>query len=226
VITNGYDAEELREVKAESFDHFAIVYAGIFYPPERAITPVLQALKQLERSNETIPWQFHYYGDHADHVRGEARKLDLTDRVKLHGIVSRSKVLSAIKGANLAVVITSVFEQGTLRINVVPGKLFETIGLGPPILLVAPEHSDAESIAKSASLVRSYRGNDIEGIECFIKSLMTGSTPQRANNLGLEWNYLGRALDAYLRNYLPTSVSHDSTVRQDPAHKFMRGVSL
>src|SRR5215831_13239370 len=54
VVTNGYDSEDLRAVKRLSFDHFAIVYAGIFYPPERIITPVLQALKRVDSSGQTV----------------------------------------------------------------------------------------------------------------------------------------------------------------------------
>src|SRR5207244_10587314 len=68
VITNGYDSEELAEVKAHNFGHFAIVYAGNFYPPERVITPVLAALKHLEVNGKSDEWYFHYYGDDA-HVR-------------------------------------------------------------------------------------------------------------------------------------------------------------
>src|SRR5262245_4466259 len=38
VITNGFDPEEMAQVKPFDFGHFAIVYTGAFYNPERVIT--------------------------------------------------------------------------------------------------------------------------------------------------------------------------------------------
>ena len=72
VITNGYDPEDLAHVKPHNFGHFAIVYAGIFYPPDRVVTPLLAALKRLEMKSPTREWYFHYFGDHDRHVREEA----------------------------------------------------------------------------------------------------------------------------------------------------------
>src|SRR5262249_17999558 len=150
VLTNGYASEELATVKACAFGHFAIVYAGFFYPPERVITPLLMALKLLEQTCQTGEWFFHYFGDHEEHMRQEARRLGVVNRVILHGLQPRSQVLSAIRGANLAVVITSVQENVSLRFGaMVPGKLFEIIGLGTPILLIAPPGTDAEVILES-----------------------------------------------------------------------------
>jgi glycosyltransferase involved in cell wall biosynthesis len=202
VVTNGYDGEELSNIKAQEFDHFAIVYAGIFYPPERVITPVLEALRRLDTARRSRPWCFHYYGDHNDHVRGAAAGLGLLHRIKLHGRVPRSEALSAIRGANLAVVVTSVFEKGSLRINAVPGKLFEAIGLAAPILLIAPPYSDAESIAQTEGFVRRYTGSDVDGIASGIERLMWGRTPERRHKGHFEWKRLAERLDGYLRLHL------------------------
>ena len=49
VVTNGFDPLEMAEVKPYEFGHFAIVYAGNFYPPKRVITPVMQALNVLKQ---------------------------------------------------------------------------------------------------------------------------------------------------------------------------------
>src|SRR5262245_22892257 len=59
VITNGYDSEELANVVSHDFGHFAIVYAGIFYPPDRVVTPTLAALKRLKTNGAPYDWYFH-----------------------------------------------------------------------------------------------------------------------------------------------------------------------
>src|SRR5262249_38367851 len=105
VVTNGYDPEQLVDVKAHDFGHFAIVYAGAFYPQERVITRVRAALSFLRLRGGSPEWYLHYSGDHTRHVQEEANRLGIMNRVKLHGRVPHHEALSAIRGANVAVVI-------------------------------------------------------------------------------------------------------------------------
>lgn len=203
VVTNGYDPEEVRDVKPHDFGHFAIVYAGIFYPPERVIKPVLSALQRLKNRGASREWCFHYYGDHNQHVREEAVRLDILDHVKLHGMVPRSEALSAIRGANVAVVINSVFEEAPARIRGwVPAKLYEIIALGTPVLMVAPPGSDAESIACSSGSVGRFTGSDVSGIESFIEKLMAGCKFERGSSDSFAWKHIGATFDAHLRGQL------------------------
>jgi len=201
VITNGYDGIDLANVKPRDFGHFAIVYAGIFYTPERVITPVLAALKQLETSARR-EWYFHYYGEHDDHVREEAARFGIAHRVKLHGRVPRSEALSAIRGANIAVVITSILDQPSIRMDSVPGKIFEIIGLRSPMLLIAPPGSDVDSITQTSGLTGRFGGNEIDGIRVFIEKLMAGDTPEKKDSTPFEWQNIARSLDLYLRAQL------------------------
>ena len=62
-----------------------------------------------------------------------------------------------MKGAGVAVVITSVVESATPEDNgMVTGKIFEAIGLGTPTLLIAPAGSDANVVAETTGLARSF----------------------------------------------------------------------
>jgi glycosyltransferase involved in cell wall biosynthesis len=201
VITNGYDPEELGHVQPHDFGHFSIVYAGIFYPPERVITPVLEVLKRLK--GQASDCYFHYYGDDDEHLRAEAVRLGVFDRVKLHGRVPRSEALSAIKGANVAVVIASVFDKASEGINGwIPAKLFENIGLGTPTLLISPRGSDVEALAEPTGLVRRFTGTDIEGMVSFIEQLRSGKTLKRANVDSTTWEFIANKLDLVLREVL------------------------
>ncbi len=104
----------MATVQPFDFGHCAFVYTGIFYPPKRVISPFLAALKFLKEncSESSRTWYFHYYGREEDHVRGEqAEQFGLSDRIVLHGRVSQREALSAIKGASLAVVITSIEDE-------------------------------------------------------------------------------------------------------------------
>jgi glycosyltransferase involved in cell wall biosynthesis len=202
VLTNGYDPEELTRVKPQVFDHFAVVYAGSFYPPKRVISPVMAALKLFGETTHSNPgeWYFHYYGPHKDHVGEEAQRFGLLDRVVLHGGVPRSQALSAIRGAGVAVVITSVFESASLEDKgIVTGKVFEILGLETPILLVAPSGSDARLVIENAGSAKGFTGSDAEGMASFLTDVMLGRSSEPTRVSTYAWTSIGNSLDAILR---------------------------
>src|SRR5262249_16180467 len=190
VVTNGYDSEELARVQPYEFGHFAIVYAGSFYPPKRVISPVMAVLKHLKETlnGSSGQWYFHYYGPHENHVREEAKRFGVLERTVLHGMVPRSKALSAARGAAVAVVITSVFAEASLEDKgIVPGKVFELLGLGTPVLLIVPPGGDIKTIAETTGLVRSFTGGDVEGIALFLTELMSGRVLEPKNLEAYAW---------------------------------------
>lgn len=202
VISNGYDPGELTGIGAMRFDHFAIVYSGNFYPPKRVITPVMAALRRLKNGSgqSTPPWFFHYFGKQKGHVQAEAEKYGVSDQVIFHGWVPREEALSAIRGADLVVVITTVEASGSDSENgVVTGKIFEPLGLGTPILLIAPPESDAVHIAKISNLACRFSGTDVDGIATFLASSLKFSRSALRDNDSYSWSSLSGEFDVLLR---------------------------
>ena len=203
VVTNGYNSEELADIVPYHFGHFAIVYVGTFYPPKRVISPVLAALKSIKGStdNKAEDWYFHYYGAHEDHVRKEAKKFEVMHRVVLHGMVPRRQALSAARGASVCVVITSVEEDATIvDKGIVPGKLFELLGLGVPLLLVVPPGSDIETIARNTGGVCTFSGSDVENIASYLRGLMRGPSFETKIPESYAWTNIIKRLDIILGN--------------------------
>lgn len=211
VVTNGFDSSEMASVKPYNFGHCAFVYAGIFYPPKRSISPFLTALKILKESlnGNGNDWHFHYYGVDENHIRQEGDRFGLSDRIVFHGRVPRGEALSAVKGAHLALVITSVAEEETLEDKgIVTGKIFEAVGLATPVLLIAPEGSDASSITKPTGLVTSFTGTQIPEMVSFLKDVVCGQVPQAKNTEICSWATISRDLDALLRGLVAGDRSH------------------
>lgn len=202
VVTNGYDAAEMAAVEPYDFGHCAFVYAGSFYPPKISVSAFLAALKYLQLSvNEASrKWYFHYYGAQADHVREQAAHYGMSDRIVLHGRVPRREALSAVKGANLAVVISSVYERSLIKDKgIIPAKIFEAIGLGTPVLLIAPPGSDATALLAPTGLVNCFTGTDTEGMVSFLNDVACGRVPQPGNIEICSWTTISKNLDALLR---------------------------
>jgi glycosyltransferase involved in cell wall biosynthesis len=203
VVTNGYDPEDLAHVKAAEFGHFAIVYTGVFYPPKRVITPVMQVLNRMKANlgRQNCEYFFHYYGPHGDHVRDQAQQHNVKDRVILHGEVPRPVALSGMRGAGAVVVITSVTEVGSSEEQgIVTGKIFEPIGLRVPILLISPTGSDAELMLRTTGLGRAFRANDLDGIAGFLRDLMSGRNLKAGNVAAYSWPEIATRLDRILRS--------------------------
>jgi glycosyltransferase involved in cell wall biosynthesis len=207
MISNGFDPEELKDVKPRDFGHFAIVYAGSFYPPKRVILPIMAALKYLEEimDGKRGEWYFHYFGGHEDHVSEEAKRVGVIERVVLHGNVRRAEILSAVRGANVAVVITSVAEESTIEDKgIVPGKVFESLGLGTPILLIAPPESDVATIIETTGLGQRFAGSDVRGITSFLVEAMSGRVPRPRDCEAYTWANIAKRMDIALRAVLGT----------------------
>jgi glycosyltransferase involved in cell wall biosynthesis len=218
VVTNGYDSSELASVKPHDFGHCAFVYTGIFYPPRRIISPFFSALKCLkeslnERSGE---WYFHYYGGHEDHIREESVRFGLHDGIVLHGRVPRHEALSAVKGARLAVVVASIEEQASSEmLGMVPAKIYEAIGLGTPVLLIAPPGSDATTLLAPTGLVKSFTGAEIQGMASFLKDVVCGQVPQSKDSEICSWDNISKNLDALLRRCIISTTCRLNTRDKD-----------
>jgi glycosyltransferase involved in cell wall biosynthesis len=204
VLTNGFDPEESVAVSPATYDHAAVVYAGSFVPPVRSSAPFLEALGRAAalRGSSQPPLRFHYFGNAGAHVLEEARRAGVAGFVEVHGQRPRPEVLSALKGAALAVVVASVRAGSSLaERGIVTGKLFEAIGLGTPVLLVAPAGSDAAEILARAGGGRSFVGADVEGMARFMADLETAPRPKGScEQFG--WPALGARLDELLRGVL------------------------
>jgi glycosyltransferase involved in cell wall biosynthesis len=201
VITNGYDAADLADVKPRDFGHFAITYTGQFYPPKRIIDPLLAVLARLKaRGGLRREWRFHYFGPHGDHVRAAMKSPDLESHVLIHGNVPRRQAVEAVAGAGVSIVITSVHEKGSLEdLGVVTGKVFEAIGLKTPVLAIAPQGSDLESILKTSGLGARFSGGEVEAMSNFLAELVNGRPLVPRMPEAYSWEAIGESIHSVLQ---------------------------
>jgi len=205
IISNGYDPDELEQIEPYDFDHFAIVYTGNFYPPKRVISPLLAALRCLKENTKITreEWYFHYYGRHGNHVHEEAIRFGVLDRVVLHGTVSRSEALSAMRGAGIVVVITSVAQEITSGDKgIVTSKIFDALGLGARILLISPPGSDIETIAENTNVARRFNADETENMAAFLKDALASQIPELKNIEEYAWTNIAKKLNVIFRTAL------------------------
>ena len=209
LVTNGFDPAAFRQVEPTPFVQPTVVYAGSFYPPLRVIDPVVAAIAQANRT--PLPGgreiRLLYLGGQNRVVEQAARERDALRWVDFGGRVSRGEVLSALKGALAAAVITSVEPEATPESDsILTGKLFEAMGAGARVLMVAPAGSEAAQVVERTRAGKAFAGPDVAGMAAWLRQLAAGSGAGRESEAGAySWPEIARRADAVLREWLPQS---------------------
>lgn len=174
-ITNGYDPEEFEGVEPEGQTPgvLRIVYAGRLFKNRRGYE-LLEAAGGLLRERPDLAgrFRFEYYGGRAPEI--VARMDELVTRHGLEPVFRffpdvpyrRSKALQ--KGADVLLLIV---DGGETTSGVIPGKLFEYIAAGRPILCVAEEGATPE-IIRRGRLGWVERPGDVAGIQARLARIL------------------------------------------------------
>jgi hypothetical protein len=109
--------------------------------------------------------------------------------------------LSALKGAGLAVVITSVLDQATLEDRaILTGKLYEAIGAGKPVLAISPEGSDIETVLASGGFGERFSGREDEAVAGYIERVIEKRVSPIGSSAMFSWPHIVSGLDGVLRS--------------------------
>lgn len=197
-VTNGYESERIGNTEKEINDSFSIVYTGSFYPPMGSIEPVFKALARIK--NYTVnDWNFHYYGKHGKHIEEMSIKYNLNDKIVDHGLVPKEKALQAAKSADIFTVISSVYPETTTENKImVTGKIFDALGAGTPILLIAPPGSDPEKIMGNRGV--RFSGDQIEEMAEYLRSVIENGIERNTPAYEYEWSRLADRYNDIVQN--------------------------
>jgi len=154
LIPNGYDPSHLESVMdiAPPADHFEIVHAGML-TQKRSAAPFLQALRifldevpgALERCRVV------FLGPRESENDAAVEALGLSGIVSFRDTVPHAEALKIERGSHILVLIK---HTNPVYDGIVPGKLFEYIGVGRPILALAPE-------GEASRIVRGRRRGEV-----------------------------------------------------------------
>ena len=154
VIHNGFDPEDYENIQTDEEDgKFTLIYTGIFYQ-QRNPRLLLQGVKELldegkiDTSQITLQFAgvFDYpgYTDNWDCVH----HLQLEDMVEVMGNLPHKQALKAMKNADVLLLIGDTAPGSGVYI---PGKLYEYMAIGHPILALSLE-GESTNIIKQFQL--------------------------------------------------------------------------
>jgi glycosyltransferase involved in cell wall biosynthesis len=224
VIPNGYDANDFTAPLPTRDDaKFRIVHTGYLHTQlgrqqrrgglvrrvlggtindvdiyTRSHVYLLQAVERLRATDPelTAPIEIHLAGVLTDSDRELA---DAPGLVHLHGYVTHAESIALIRTADLLFLPMQNLPQG-VRATIVPGKTYEYLASGTPILGAVPD-GDARDILLEAGNTLLARPDDVDGLTEALRTQLIafhGRAPAAARNQVLvdtfEYGYLARRL--------------------------------
>lgn len=205
ILPWGYDKNDFDGVEKMLFSGFSMVHAGILGNDRNPIE-LWEALHILQQDSPECfnQIQVHLYGLVDKTVSADIEQYRLTQTVKQPGSVSRNQAISAMMGSSVLLLLLNRQENAAGRI---PGKFFEYLAAGRPILAIGPKESDiADLMAETSSgfyvpfgdikaclsalyqLLHHYKKDTLSGAEKetiaqFSNKAITGKLAEILNNL-------------------------------------------
>lgn len=165
VITNGFEEPDFRIGKFLT-SKFKLTYSGGL---EIARNPLVvwKALQELMMENNAFSRKFEleFYGNLSTEVENSIKDNGLTDYLIKKGYVSHKESIQGIKNADLLLLANFPEEKSK---GIIPGKLFEYMATGNPVLAIGPEGGDVAKILKETNSGQYFTHSEKEEIKSYI----------------------------------------------------------
>lgn len=205
VVTNGYDEEDFAPFAGERppRDGFRILHAGQLNP-ERPIRPFLEGVAAFlrRRPDARNRLQIRFIGPFYAGEAEVARRLGLDDVLRFEPGRPHREAVRELLQSHLLLLLEQGSERGGL---VLPGKIFEYLRSGRPILGLLPRGA-AWRLIESLQAGRCCPAGDVEAcadaLEAYDTAYLAGGPPPTAIEPGRLATFERQALTRQLANLL------------------------
>jgi glycosyltransferase involved in cell wall biosynthesis len=204
LLTNGFDHEDFQDFELEKTGKFIIRHVGIVNEKCNP-RPFMNAVRELMKQDHTFAADARI--DFLGEVHPDFRSFVTADTV-LNSIttftppVSHQKLMEYYRTSSVLLIILTGYKDSE---GYMPGKLFEYIATGTPILGTGPENGDASALLNASGAGKMIEGEDQEKIVEALKSLYrnwkSGEIQSGRNNAE---NYSRRGITKQLVELLDT----------------------
>lgn len=165
VITNGYDIEKIPAVKPDkafTISHIGSLLSG------RNPQQLWQALGELVREDDEFSQHFKLkiVGAVGQAVISSIKEQGLEPYLQVEGYISHNEALVMQRQSQVLLLIEIDHEQTRA---IIPGKLFEYMVSGRPILAVGPADSDPEKIIQATNTGSFFRYQDKDKMKMYLR---------------------------------------------------------
>jgi glycosyltransferase involved in cell wall biosynthesis len=168
LVTNGFDEDDFSSFKAKRSDRFLIRHVGIVN--ERCDPrPFTQAVSELCKEDEEIKKNIlvEFVGEvHPSFKEFVISDVSLSVITKFTATVPHQELMNMYSTSSVLLLILTGYKDAE---GYMPGKLFEYLATGLPILGVGPQEGDAAVLLNEIQSGSMIDGSDPEGIKNCIR---------------------------------------------------------
>jgi len=197
-VPNGVDPERLPPPARDRYPGLGIAYTGSLYTG-RDLGPVVQALKaflehhpEAARAGAKLRVAGRADASHARAFYNAVAAAGMEPYVEVLGPLPRAEALNVVSRSRLAVVLA---QEQELQI---PAKLYESVAMGIPTLVVTPPHSAAAVEGnRVGAVVRDSA--DVEGIACVLERAWRDGSRERSCPVPITYEAIAPMVDKVLQ---------------------------
>lgn len=197
LLTNGFDEEDFINFNVKKSDQFMIRHVGIVNE-KCDPRPFMKAVAELCRSNDEIrnTIVIEFVGEVHPAFKEFVIKDDVLSSVtKFTGMVPHQSLIDIYASSSLLVLILTGYKDSE---GYMPGKLFEYIATGLPILGVGPERGDASKLLHEAKAGEMLDSNHKDKIIATLLTYHNGWQAHASHSKSLLENYSRKAITGQL----------------------------
>lgn len=160
-LPNGFDSADFPTVEVMAKEHFTVTYTGSMYGkrnPESFFAAVAQLVEAGEVDLNDVRLQF--IGRFGAEVRAMFEHPVLKPSIIVHDYMPHAESVRHLFQSDALLMVVDDFKGNE---EIVPGKVYEYMGSGKPIITLAPEGAVTEVIEETRS-GRCARSKDIDAI--------------------------------------------------------------
>jgi len=181
VIYYGYDEDDFIDLKEEKHPYFIISHTGIL-GEDRNPQMLFKALHDL---TDELPafrkkLKIKLAGPVDAKITDEIKKQGLEKHTEILGNISRRAALQLNKNAQILLLPINKAPNAKGRL---PGKLYEYLRIGKPVLALGPQDSDAAEIIRQTKSGQIFPYDDYESVKQFVRAVFEGKLIFRPENI-------------------------------------------
>jgi hypothetical protein len=161
-VPNGFDSADLPTVPYQRNDVFTITYTGSMYG-RRTPRALLESLELMHerKALDINQLKLRFIGRFGDDVLDMMKRSAVAPCIEVVGYVPHEESIRSLMTSELNLLVVDDAKESA---EIVPGKVYEYLGVGRPILALAPSGSAIEELIIETHAGFSRPQSDIEGI--------------------------------------------------------------
>ena len=160
VIPNGFDSGEMPEWKPTADDALHLVFIGRLSFGSTDPTTLFESLARAREIDARVSCTLDILGPDAPRAVEFAHTLGIGDMVRFQGFRPYAEALAVVAKSDAGVM---VFEDTPGSEGHYPGKMFDYLGIGVPLLVFGSERSGAAQVARESGCGHVVPAGDVDG---------------------------------------------------------------